>query len=372
MLEDFFPQGLALGNNFCNRVDEQARLTHDISLAKPVLVISPRRYGKTSLILTVLHKMGLPFACMDLYSHLNEVEVQNAILSAVGDILYSLESAPKKALQRVTDFFSELSINFKFADAQIRVDFAQNKQTPAKTVLGVLQKLDGILKKKNKKVVLFFDEFQRLCQITDNAALEGAIRHVAQESKHISFVFSGTNRHLLAQMFDDRAKPLYKLCDRIALDRMHKEHYLPFIQSKARLQWKKRLDEDVIDAILEWTQRHPYYVNLLCHRLWFTDAMPNLKTVEASWRSYCLEEKSNVMNELELLSGNQGKMLMAIAKYGEANPPMSGEFLNFAQFPPSSASQAVQALHKKDYLYLDGQGAYRILDPLIRHLFSMN
>src|SRR3990167_2157652 len=290
MSEDFLPQGLALGDNFCNRVDEQARLTHDIAFAKPVLVISPRRYGKTSLILTVLHKMGLPFACMDLYSHLNEVEVQNAILSAVGDILYALESAPKKALQFVTDFFSDFSINFKFSNSQIRVDFAQNKQAPARTVLSVLQKLDDILKKKNKKAVLFFDEFQRLCQITDNAALEGAIRHVAQESKHISFVFSGSNRHF--------------------------------------------------------------------------------KTVEVSWCSYCFEEKPSVMNELELLSGNQGKMLMAIAKYGNFALPMSGEFLGLAKFSPSSASQAVQALHKKDYLYLDERGRYHVLDPMVKHLFS--
>ncbi len=370
MLDDFFPQGLALGDNFCNRVDEQARLTHDITLAKPVLVISPRRYGKTSLIRTVLHKMGLPFASMDLYSHLNEEEVQNAILSAVGDILYALESAPKKALQFVTDFFSDLSINFKFSNAQLHVDFAQNKQSPAKTVLSVLQKLDGILKKKDQKIVLFFDEFQRLCQITDNAALEGAIRNVAQESKYISFVFSGSNRHLLAQMFDDRAKPLYKLCDRLTLDRMQKEHYLPFIQLKAMLQWKKLLEEEVVDAILDWTQRHPYYVNLLCHRLWFAGAIPNLKTVEASWCSYCFEEKSNVMNELELLSGNQGKMLMAIAKYGDTAPPMSAEFLGLSKFSSSSASQSVQALHKKDYLFLDDQGRYQVLDPMMKYLFS--
>ena len=210
----------------------------------------------------------------------------------------------------------------------------------------MLQKLDAILKKKNKKAVLFFDEFQRLCQITD-VALEGAIRHVAQESKHISFVFSGSNRHLLAQMFDDRAKPLYKLCDRITLDRMLKEHYLPFMQSKAKLQWRQQLDEEVVDAILEWTQRHPYYVNLLCHRLWFAELTPNLKTVEASWRSYCFEEKSNVMNELELLSGNQGKMLMAIAKYGDSALPMSGEFLGLAQFSPSSAFKPCRLCTKK-------------------------
>ena len=63
------------------------------------------------------------------------------------------------------------------------------------------------------------------------------------------------------------------------------------------LQWKKRLEEEVVDAI------------------------PNLKTVEASWCSYCFEEKSNVINQLELLSGSQGKMLIAIAIYGVIQPP---------------------------------------------------
>ena len=367
---DYFPQGLASGDSFCNRIQEQKKLEENIKLTRPTLVMSPRRYGKTSLILKVLNNVKTPYAHMDLYSELNEMEIQNTVLSAIGDILFTLESGPKKALQFVTEFFSDLSVNFKFVGAQIKIEFSRSRKSPAKVILEALQKLDVTLKKKNKKAVLFFDEFQRLGQITDNATIEGALRQVAQSSKHIQFIFSGSNRHLLAQMFDDRTKPLYKLCDRLILERMNTESYLPFINEKAVNKWKKPLDTEVIDTIISLTEQHPYYVNILCHRLWLNSKMPTTDTVETIWRQYCIEEKSNVMNELDLLSHNQSKMLIAIAKYGDSALPMSAEFIGLTAFPLSSASQSLKILMQKDYLFMNENQRYCILDPMIKFLFS--
>lgn len=368
--KNIFPQGLAFGDNFCNRLNERKYLQNNIQSIRPTLIMSPRRYGKTSLVLYVLNELKFPFAHIDLYSEIDEAEVQNSILSAIGDILYSIESTPKKALKFVTDFFSSLSVSFTVENTQIKVQFSKSKKPPAKNILDSLKKLENILQSKKKIVVFFIDEFQRLTQITESTTIEGSLRHIAQGSKNIMFIFSGSNRHLLSRMFDDKNKPFYKLCDRIILDRISKDDYIPFIQDKAKKQWGNMLSKEVIEQILDTTVNHPYYVNVLCHKLWLLSNLPSTRDVEDAWRQCALEEKTNILDEIDLLSTNQAKMLIAIAKYGESILPMSKEFLALTNFSLSSASQSVQVLKKRDYLYLDSGNKYRIVDPLIKYIFT--
>ena len=104
-IADFFPQGIATGDNFCNRLEERRQLNENIKATRPTLIMSPRRYGKTSLALFVLNKLKHPFVQIDLYSEFDENEVQNTILEAIGDVLYLTESVPKKALKFIADFF---------------------------------------------------------------------------------------------------------------------------------------------------------------------------------------------------------------------------------------------------------------------------
>ena len=365
-----FPQGLALGKNFCNRITEQEHLTNNIKTARATLITSPRRFGKTSLVLNVIHNLKLPYSHIDLYSDINELDAQNTILSGIGDALYLIESAPKKAIKFVTDFFADLSVSFSFDESQVRVEFSKAKKSPAKIILTALKKLDSTLEKRKKKAILFFDEFQRIRQISESIAIEASLRNIAQKSKYISFVFSGSNRHLLNQTFDDSSKPLYKLCDRIVLDRIAPKDYEVFIQNKARLRWRKMLNIEVIEEIFSFSERHPYYLNVLCHKLWLNENIPTYKDVLRIWNRYTQEEKSDVLSELELLSSNQTKMLIAIAKYGDITSPLSKEFFGLTNFSPSSASQAVTLLEKRDYLYINRDNKYCILDPLIHYIFS--
>lgn len=83
-------------------------------------------------------------------------------------------------------------------------------------------------------------------------------------------------------------------------------------KKKAKKKWKKLLEESTLDEIFTLTQQHPYYLNVLCHRLWSQKERPNVATVLSSWEQYVLEEKSQIMAELELLSANQAKMLLAL------------------------------------------------------------
>jgi uncharacterized protein len=370
IINDFFPQGLALGYNFCNRAEEQARLIANIKTCRPTLVSSPRRYGKTSLVVNIINKFGLQYSHIDLYSDFNSQDVQNTILTGIGNIVYSVASIHKKALKYLTEFFADLNISFKFIGSKIQINLTGNQKSPAKATLFALEKLDELLNRKRKKIVLFFDEFQRLGQIPEALVFEGALRHIAQKSKNISFVFSGSNRHLLSHIFDESTKPFYKLCDRILLEKIESKHYEPFIQIRAKAKWKKCLDKDAIEIIFAVTGRHPYYINVLCHRAWLNEKLPSKQDIIDIWHKYALEEKSNLLAELELLSVNQFKLLVAIAK-NQNIQPMSKEFVVMTKFSLSSVAQALKGLVQKDYLYIDKNQKYNILDPLIAYIFSM-
>jgi len=368
--KEFFPQGLALGNNFCNRLDEQKRLLNNIQSTSATLIASPRRYGKTSLALNVLYKYKIPFAFIDLYAEIDEEGIANTILSGIGDVLYQLESAPQKAMKAVTDFFAGLSISFGFKGAQVKVGFSKVRKTPARLLLTTLKELDAILQRKKKKIVLFLDEFQRVSEVSESMAIEGALRNIAQQTRNISFIFSGSNRHLLNDMFNDRAKPFYNLCDKITLSRIEEKDYIPFIQKKAQKKWKKSLKKEAIEEIFVLTQRHPYYLNVLCHRLWYRKEPPTVSTTLHEWEQYTQEEKNKVMMELERLSVNQSKMIIAISKYGAKYRPSGRDFLALSKFSSSSAIQTLKKLQVLDYLYINKEGQYCLLDPVIEYLFA--
>lgn len=367
---EFFPRGLALGDHFCNRVEEQKRLSSNIKSTTATLIVSPRRYGKTSLALTVLHNHKIPYAYIDLYAEMDEDGISNTILGGIGDILYRLESGPKKAIKAVTDFFAGLSISFSFKGAEVKVEFPGARKSPAKLVLTALKGLDALLQKKKKKIVLFLDEFQRLNEVSESVTIEGALRHVAQQSRNICFIFSGSNRHMLNKMFEDRTRPFYNLCDKISLERIAAGDYRPFIQSRAQEKWSKPLAEEIIEEIFFFSMRHPYYLNVLCHQLWNNKEAPTIKTVIAAWEQYAQEEKSKIISDLDNLSSNQSKMLRAIAKYGIKYQATSKEFLALTKFSSSSAVQALKRLQAADYLYVDEKGRYHLLDPLMEYLYS--
>lgn len=370
MINEVFPQGLALGQNFCNRAMERKYLLKNIQTSRPTLLMSPRRYGKTSLVTYVIDQLNLPSAGVDLYAELDEMEIQNSVLTGIAKLVYSIESPTDKAIQFVTQFFSDLSVSFQYHGTDIKLELNKTKNAPAKTILAALKKLDEMLTKRKKRAVLFFDEFQRVAEISESGTIEGALRHVAQQSKTISFIFSGSNRRILESMFFDSKKPLYKLCDRINLDRISKDDYEPFIQNLAKIKWSGYLLEDTMSAIFHFSERHPYYLNVLCHKLWLQDDIPSEKTVLLTWEKYALEEKSGILSEIELLSKNQAKMLIAVAKYADNLKPLSKEFLNLTRFSASSAQQAIETLCKKDYLYLDEKNSYQLVDPLIKYLFK--
>ncbi len=367
---DHFPLSIAEGDAFCNRVDETNRLIRCIEHNRPVLLVSPRRYGKTSLALNAIKKTSLPFAHIDFFSAIDEQDIENSILGGISKLISSLETVPQKALALAMEFFSGTNIRAVLSKVGISIEIDNKREKPAQRILKVLERLEELSVKKDKKLILFFDEFQCIGQISNDQSMESVLRQVAQLTKSISFVFSGSNRHLLNQLFEDRKRPFYKLCERISVERISTDHYTGHIQKVARSTWGKELNKEVLELLFFLSERHPYYINLLCSRLIILNKMPSTDDLEKIWQQYSLEERSSVASELDMLSKNQKKLLTILARENGTNQPLGKDFVQKSRMSKATISQSMTFLEQHDFVEKSLSGHFSIIDPLIKAVLS--
>jgi len=215
--------------------------------------------------------------------------------------------------------------------------------------------------------VVFIDEFQRVLEIKYGDAIQGAIRSVAQMTQHIAFMFSGSSRHMLSQAFDDENSPLYMMCEKVHLERIAQEHYFPYIQDAAKIKWGTELSNLVIERILELTERHPFYVNYLCSRLWRSEQPPIEKmAVDNAWRLCLKTEDRRFIELLDKLTLNQRLFLQAVAQTTHLKEPTSVRFLSKIHMSSGTATPILKNLRKKDLLYIDENGLTQLIDPLLK------
>lgn len=365
-----FPLSIATGAAFCNRQLEREKLKLYIENRRPVLLVSPRRYGKTSLALNAIQQTQFPYAQIDFFSAVDEEDIEKSILKGVGSLLSKMESVPKRALALAKDIFDNSQIRVVLNKIELSFEVNKQKEKSAYHVLDVLERLERLSEKTDQKIILFFDEFQCIREITPDHAMESVLRQVAQLTKTISFIFSGSNRRLLHELFDDRNRPFYKLCERITLDRISANDYRTHIQKIALKVWKTEISERTMECIFNCTERHPYYMNLLCSRMLLDNQVPTPASIQKIWQQYALEERSSVASEIELLSKNQRKLLTILARTNGTNAPLGREFIQQANMSKASIDQSITFLEKRDYLLKDSQGYIRVLDPLIKILLS--
>ncbi|OGO95700.1 MAG: hypothetical protein A3F41_03715 [Coxiella sp. RIFCSPHIGHO2_12_FULL_44_14] len=371
---EYFPLGLAEGKAFCNRAQERKKLQSNIELSRSTIVTSPRRYGKSSLVLYVLKELQIPYERVDLFVTLDESTVAKEIINGVNNLINKIITKPEQLIASMKEILKNVNTKWLIGTDGITVELSRkNNQDDALAIRDSLIILNRILEKKEKRAVFFIDEFQEIGVIANAKGIEGAIRHVAEKTKNLSFVFSGSNRHVLESVFNDRSRPLYMLCDKIVLERISEEDYVNFINKIAQKKWGGPLSSTLYRELFALTELHPYYINLVCGRLYVeSTTSPTQKDVTTIWKKYLTEEKTKTAIDLSKLSLIQKKLLIFIA-HGQKTGLTSKESVRKMATTSGSVIKALKVLIAKDYLYEDKNSEYGIVDPLIassiKHFF---
>lgn len=331
---------------FCDRVEETALLHDLLSNRQNVTLISPRRYGKTGLIYRLFDefKESQDYDCyyVDIYS-----------ASSLDDFIRLLSEAIVNILKKDTliDRFVNMLgairpvISFDVTSGKYSLTYSmqsiEQKQLTLKTILGFLEN-------EKKTVVLAIDEFQQIREFED-VKMEALLRTYIQPLHNVRFIFCGSKKHMMINMFTDATSPFYDSTECVFLDRIEKEEYMSFIRRMFALG-AITIDDDALQAIMEWTCGHTYYVQYLCNRLYALHE-PHIDCTLVNQTTYKIlkQRENSFLERRNLLTKGQWNFLKAIACEGTMTKPTSGVFLNkYALGAPSSAKKTLQALIDKE------------------------
>jgi len=207
----FIFDSLASNENFCNREKEIEELLGDIRSSHNVIIFSQRRYGKTSLIKKVLDLAkleGFLTIYTDMYHILNEGDMVKVYAKALA---LTMEGSIEEIFQTLKTIFSSLRPKIT-VDADGKPEFTfgvESGRDPIMDLEEVIESVDKYTDKKGIKAAVVFDEFQRIGQLQRAHRIEGIIRGKIQSHKRISYIFMGSKKHLIFDMFSDPTRPLY-------------------------------------------------------------------------------------------------------------------------------------------------------------------
>ena len=368
MTDIYFTTKVARGNTFCNREAEKKILANNIKKKQHTVVVAPRRYGKTSLVCNVLEKAKIPFARIDLFCVVYEEDVCRKVAKGISRVIKQIASFSEKTLKILETCFKSAYIGLRAGQVEIKIDFGKVQNDPIELLEDLLEGLEKLARKHNKQVVLFFDEFQDVLKIDQTKKIQAAIRSMAQHAEYVTYIFSGSSRMMLRKIFEDKNQPLYMLCDKILLDRIAASAFAKHIQIAAQERWGKTLDDEVVREVLELTELHSYYVNMLCNKLWELKKAPTIADVKSFWDDALVEHKGKIIADLEPLNTNRLKVLSIVALIGVVNEPNSMFFLKKVKLSLSSTQIAINYLLDHDYL-CKADGGIKLTDPLMRKFF---
>ena len=318
MTVEEFPLGIATGIAFCNREEERTRLIQNIRSGRHTWIMARRRFGKSSLVAQVLFDMerargAVRPATLDLLLSHDAESLDQMIRRTVGELSGRLLPRSLRPIRYLSGVFGSVRPEVVLTEDGVRIKLLKGEATP-ETVVDALEGLNRIASRHKRRAVLVFDEFQQLGLIRGHAPLEAAIRHAAQAATHVTYVFLGSERHLLSELFEDPSRPLYQLCERLNLYRISEAHYVPFLVAASQRRWRQRISEQAIAAVFANTLRHPQYLNVLCGKLWQRPRTPSAATVDMEWEHYVQDERHRAVAAIVRLSANQRAVLSAVAR----------------------------------------------------------
>ncbi|WP_206081828.1 AAA family ATPase [Maribellus sediminis] len=351
---------------FCDRKEETDTLISNINGGQSTTLVAIRRIGKTGLIKHLQHLMSDKLICIytDILPTENSIDFLNSLTTAI------LNSVPEKTGfgKKIWNFIKSLRpvISFDSLSGEPNVTF--NVQ-PSESEHQI-ESLFAFLEKQNERVFFAIDEFQQILNYPEKN-VEAWLRRIIQQLKNVVFIFSGSQQHLMNEIFTNPAKPFFRSTQFLKLDKIDVEAYQAFIQSKF-LENRKSILPETVAEMLEWTNVHTYYVQLLCNRVFINSGRSiNTETWHAEALKILKEQEYVFFGYRDMLTKQQWNLLKAIATEGKVYNITSKDFMqNHKLGSPSTVNRSVNSLLNKELIFKehdnDGRLYYSVYDVLFQ------
>jgi len=365
MINPFKYGGIVGKDAFCNRKKELADLYRVMENGDRLFLYSERRLGKTSLVklaLSRLPKQRYLGAYIDLWPTDGEASFAVAVAKAITE---GLAGTADKMLAAGKRFFGGLAPTITTdSEGNPQISFSLRRSSPSVPELpDVLRAAGEIAKRRKRRIVLVFDEFQRILEYGSDFA-ERTLRSAVQKQENVCFIFLGSRKHLIQKMFLDKNRPLYRAGGHYPLGPIETRAWQPFIRSRFA-KTGKAIAGNLIRELCEKTGGHPFYTQHLCHAVWEL-CEPGSEVSEQAVEkaiNLLLERESYAYTALwESFAVNQRRFLTGLAHESRGVEVFGTSFIReYNLSTPSSAQRAVDNLLERDIIDRE-ERAYFIVD----------
>lgn len=353
---------------FCDRENEKNRILGSIRNQRNITIASPRRMGKTGLILHTFHELSGDKSIYPVYFDVLGTTNLGEFSEFFGNALLGSVARTDRGFKRIMKQLIHLRPELRFdpLSGEPKISFDIRNQNDALTSL---DSIFNLIKGKEGWFVVAIDEFQQILQYPEKN-MEAILRSYVQQTTNTVFIFSGSKRHLLADMFSNPARPFFGSTEMLFLETVPAEDYHNFIKfhfTNAR----KEIEDVAIDRIFSVTALHTYYIQFLCNRLYSSFNRIRPDHVESTLVTILRENEAVYANYLNVLTTTQFRTLRAIAVEGEVESPNSKEFLQkYDLGAASTVSQAILSLIAKEFIMRD-QNKLVVQDKFFREWLKL-
>ena len=353
--------------NFVNRTDELNHLVRDLADGQKVFLLSPRRFGKSSLVALALLKLKK--------RHIHTV---NLTVSSYSSYTQFLEKFAEKVLraagpwERVKDWVTRFGrqvkpdVSINMATGEISLSLGKGVGfDPAPIAPDVFALPGELTKNAGFRMAICLDEFQQISQF-NGGSVENSIRNQVQEQREVGYVFAGSQPSLMEEMLSAK-RPFHKAGPQMFLDKIAAKDWKESIIRHFRKRGRT-LDDPGLETLLASADLIPYDVQRIAHELWDYAELKDKRQLDVSDVKSVIESlvtSQSTYYELlwEQLSARQRAALQAIAYRGASEIYSQTVREEFRLGPASSVQKALQSLDSRDILDRY-KGSYFFLDPL--------
>lgn len=368
-----FPTGVPVeGAQLIGREKELKQLTLLLQDGQSVIIVSPRRYGKTSLILEVLKRLkqqGFLTADVDLFYTASKREFAEKIVEST---LYNQKGVFRGFISKMKESFTKFLHSIEIKSIVDRYEFILSFADPKieeDSLLDSALDFPEIFAEKNKKEMLFsYDEFGDILKLDGNVLIK-KMRAKFQRHKKVTYLFAGSEETLMRKLFTNKKQAFYRFGRILELDAIEKEAFFIYIKDVFK-KYKIECPNEYIYHILDFTEGHPYYTQLVCQQIFYSAISQKKKiekeAVKEGIFNAIISERSALDSMFENLSKRKYAILiLEWLALGKGSP------YEITNVEKQKIYQALISLQVKGLIKRVEKGRYKIRDPLFQEYFRL-
>lgn len=354
------------GDNFTDRKKETERLLLNFQHGVNTVLISPRRWGKTSLVQKVCRLAQsdkLKIVYLDIFSCRSDKEFYNAFATA---IIKQTSSKFEEWLDNAKLFLSRITPKISIGpDPMTDFSISLEMNPKSEDIDEILQLPEKIAQKKNCSIVICIDEFQQIAEFSDSKTFQKRLRTVWQLQKNVSYCLFGSKKHLMNELFENKSYPFYKFGDAIYLQKIGTQDWVEYICNRFSITGKQ-ISEQLAERICQAVDNHSSYVQQLAWLVWIhTDKIATEKDFESAYQDIIDQNTPLFEKQTESLTTYQMNFLRAVLD-GVYSEFTKQEILNKYQLGTSANISIVKrALEKKELIEIEKR-KISIPDPILK------